>query len=92
MNESTNMQEVHQTAAFKVCAFAETLSARAVGLAIRAESELTPIIMPTALRSPPNSHNDSSNYPPLFSDLNEKLLTISNALYDIEDTLSRLEL
>lgn len=81
-----------QTVAAEVAQFAERLANQAHALAERVNGKLHSVMTSECPRPCEVAGKDSTEYPPLFSDLRGNLMTINGALESIEYALSRTEL
>lgn len=81
-----------QTVAAEVAQFAERLANQAQTLAEQVSNKLHSVMISEYPRPCEVASKDSTEYPPLFSDLRGNLMTINSALESIEYTLSRTEL
>lgn len=81
-----------QTVAAEVAQFAERLANQAEQLVDRVNGKLHSVMTSEVPRPVEVAGKDSTEYPPLFSDLRAKLMAIHGALDSIEYALSRTEL
>jgi hypothetical protein len=81
-----------QPVSAEVAQFAERLAKQAQELADRVNGKLHSVMTSECPRPCEAVDKDSTEYPPLFSDLRENLIMINGALDSIEYALSRTEL
>jgi len=81
-----------QTVAAEVAQFAERLANQAQQLAERVNGKLHSVMTSECPRTCEVVSKDSTEYPPLFSDLRGNLIAINGALESIEYAMSRTEL
>ena len=81
-----------QPVSAEVSQFAERLANQAQALAERVNGKLHSVMTSECPRPCEVASKDPTEYPPLFSDLRENLMTINGALESIEYALSRTEL
>ena len=81
-----------QPVSAEVAQFAERLANQAQALAERVNGKLHSVMTSECPRPCEIASKDSTEYPPLFSDLRGNLMTINGALESIEYALSRTEL
>lgn len=84
--------EARQPVSREVAQFTERLAHQAHALAERVNGKLHSVMTSECPRPCEVAIKDSTEYPPLFSDLRDNLLVIKVALESIDYSLSRTEL
>ena len=89
---SNSVAPPREPIAAEICKFAAGLAERAENLAARVGGKLSTVATSPAPQCREDSKLDSREYPPLFAELRNRFFTLSSAMDQIEDTLSRTEL
>jgi hypothetical protein len=81
-----------ESIAVEICQFATELAERAANLAVRVDGKLSSVTTPAPPACVTEPRLEGRVYPPLFAELQDRFFTLSAAMDQIEDTLSRTEL
>lgn len=84
--------ECKQSIANEIATLAGAMADQAERVAIRADEKLSQICSPSVPLCTIEKNGVSREYPPLFSDLRDKLLCIERALNKINNVLGRAEI